>query len=354
MTPQTGVVITRGCAPCHPAIDTLMTGVAERPGRARHRRLDPAGLQRGELAVDRCLDLEVHRRLPRPDLAQCGRRRTAQRYEAVGRDGDGSDGLDLDRWRDLAEGQQSRFRRSPLRLTSITPWKGGFVAGGYRGNEFFSADAMLWYSPDGLTWQRATDSPAFKDARVWGVAAGGAGPGGGRPDRARPMRPVRRSCGPRAMAGPGRGSPPGRSSTAAGCGPIANVPSIGLVAVGEDIAGDTGRIWTSKDGRTWSIVPTSPIFGRPGIQVRMYTVTRRPGGLVVGGTLDAGVQYGEAAIWTSPDGVAWTRTPDGPEFLDNEVTAGTGWNNLVVAVGDRGAPDAYQATTWLSPANVGR
>ena len=135
---------------------------------------------------------------------------------------------------------------------------------------------------------------------------------------------------------------------------IANVPSIGLVAVGEDIAGDTGRIWTSKDGQTWSIVPTSATFGRPGIQVRMYTVTPGPAGVVVGGTIDTGVQYGEAAIWTSPDGVAWTRTPDGPEFLDNEVTAATGWNNLVVAVGDRGAPDAYQATTWLSPANVGR
>jgi len=26
----------------------------------------------------------------------------------------------------------------------------------------------------------------------------------------------------------------------------------------------------------------------------------------------------------------------------------------IVAVGDRGAPDAYQATAWLSPTGVGR
>ena len=135
---------------------------------------------------------------------------------------------------------------------------------------------------------------------------------------------------------------------------IAAVPSIGLVAVGEDISGDTARIWTSKDGRNWTLVPSDPIFGRPGIQVRMYAVTAGPAGVVVAGTIDTGMQYGDAAIWTSPDGTTWKRTADGPEFLDNEVIAVTGWNNLVVAVGDRGAPDAYQATAWLSPPTVGQ
>jgi hypothetical protein len=86
----------------------------------------------------------------------------------------------------------------------------------------------------------------------------------------------------------------------------------------------------------------------------MYAVTPGPRGVVVAGTLDAGVQYGEAAIWTSPDGLSWNRVPDGPEFLDNEVNAATRWNDRVVAVGDRGAPDAYQATAWLSPSGVGR
>ncbi len=86
----------------------------------------------------------------------------------------------------------------------------------------------------------------------------------------------------------------------------------------------------------------------------MYAVTAGPNGVVVAGTIKAGVQYGEAAIWISPDGRTWKRTPDGPEFLDNEVIAATLWNGHVVAVGDRGAPDAYQATAWLSPAGLGR
>jgi hypothetical protein len=137
-------------------------------------------------------------------------------------------------------------------------------------------------------------------------------------------------------------------------GAIPAFPSIGPVAVGEDLAGDTGIIWISKDGRSWSWVPTSPIFGRVGIQVRMYAVSPGPAGIVVAGTLDAGIQYGEAAIWTSPDGLTWTHTPDGPEFLDNEANAAARWNDRVIAVGDRGAPDAYQATAWLSPLGLGR
>ncbi len=352
MTPQTGVVITRGCAPCHPAIDTLMTGVADGPAG-----LVTVGWILQDFSGASWLSTDASTwkftgGFPAQTLLSAVAANSS-RYEAVGRDGDGSTAwtsTDGATWQKVSS---PAFAGSPLRLTSITPWKGGFVAGGYRGNEFFSADAMLWYSPDGLTWQRATDSPAFKDARVWGVTAGG------------PGLVAIGQTGPADAPGPAIvwTSSDGRNWTRVPAGPmfeggrmraIANVPSIGLVAVGEDIAGDTGRIWTSKDGQTWSIVPTSATFGRPGIQVRMYTVTPGPAGVVIGGTIDTGVQYGEAAIWTSPDGVAWTRTPDGPEFLDNEVTAATGWNNLVVAVGDRGAPDAYQATTWLSPANVGR
>lgn len=82
----------------------------------------------------------------------------------------------------------------------------------------------------------------------------------------------------------------------------------------------------------------------------MHTVTAGPNGSVVVGTRDAGIQYGETAIWTSADGLGWNRVKDGPEFLDSEVTASAPWIDRVVAVGDRGAPDAYQATVWLSPA----
>ncbi len=352
MTAQTGVVVTRGCAPCHPAVDTLMTGVTDGPAG-----LVTVGWVLQDFSGATWLSSDASTwafsgGFPAQTLLSSVAA-NAQRYEAVGRDGNGATAWTSTDGRTWQKVASPAFAGSPLRLTSITPWRGGFVAGGYRGNEFFSADAELWLSPDGLTWRRATDSPAFKDARVWGVAAGGPGlvavGQAGATDTPGPAIVWTSSDGLTWTRVPDGSVFDGGRMRA-----IAAVPSIGLVAVGEDLAGDTGIIWTSKDGRNWKRVATSPIFGRTGIQVRMYAVSAGPSGIVVGGTIDTGVQYGEAAIWTSTDGVAWTRTPDGPEFLDNEISALTGWNDRVVAVGDRGAPDAYQATAWLSPAGVGQ
>ncbi len=155
---------------------------------------------------------------------------------------------------------------------------------------------MVWTSADGASWTKVPDSATFRDARMRSVAA---------------------------------------------------VPGIGLVAAGEDLAGDTGIIWTSRDGLSWRRVLTNPVFGRPGIQVRMYDVTPGPAGAVVVGTVTEGLQYGVGVVWSSPDGVVWSRTPSSPELLDTEMNAATLWSDRVVAVGDRGAPDAYQATAWV-------
>jgi hypothetical protein len=351
MTPQTGVVITRGCAPCHPAVDSLMTGVTSGPAG-----LVTVGwiLQDFSGASWRSTDGSTWAftsGFP-PETILSAVAANASRYVAVGRDGNGITAwisTDGSSWQKEAS---PAFAGAPLRLTSITPWRGGFVAGGYAGNEFFSANARLWLSPDGLTWRQANLSATFANARVWGVAAGGPG-----------LVAVGQS-GPTDTPGPAivwtsvdgltwTRVPDGAVFADGRMRAIAAVPSIGFVAVGEDLAGDTGIIWISKDGRSWTRAPTDPSFGRPGIQVRIYTVSAGPNGVIAAGTFDDGVQYGEAAIWTSPDGRAWSRVPDDPEFLDTEVTAAAHWNEQVVAVGDRGAPDAYQATVWLSPTGVG-
>jgi len=352
MTAQTGVVITRGCAPCHPAVDTLMTGVATGPAG-----LLAVGwvLQDFSGATWRSTDGSTWTftdGFPTQSLLAAVASNDG-RYVAVGRDGNGATAwtsTDATTWTKVAS---PAFAPSPLRLTSITAWKGGFVAGGFKGNEFLSADAALWSSPDGLTWQRTGDTPEFHDARVWGVTAGPTG-----------LVAVGQA-GPADAPGPAIvwTSSDGRTWSRVPDGPVfhdgrmravASVPGIGFVAVGEDLAGDTGIIWISKDGRQWNRAPSDPSLGRPGIQVRIYAVTAGPNGAVAAGTIDAGVQYGQAAIWTSADGLAWKAVPTGPEFLDNEVAAATRWNDRVVAVGDRGAPDAYQATAWLSPSGVGR
>jgi len=342
-----------GCAPCHPAIDTIMTDVVD----------GPAGL----VAVGWILQDFRGATWHSADGSTWGfvdgfGERTllsavaadGTRYVAVGRDGEGAtawsstDGVTWTR-----TPSKEAFAETPMRLTSVVPWDGGFVAGGFRGNGFFSADGAFWTSADGIAWDRAPDSPHLADARVVALSIGG------------PGLVAVGQAGPADDPGPAAvwTSTDGRSWSRVPDAPtfhdarmrsVAEVPGIGLVAVGEDLAGDTGIVWTSRDGSRWDRVPSAPIFGRPGIQVRMYDVTAGPGGAVVVGTLTAGIQYGESVAWTSPDGVAWSRTPSSPELLDTEMKAASPWGDRVVAVGDRGAPDAYQATAWVGPMGAGR
>lgn len=352
-TDANGQPYTRGCSPCHPAIDTIMTGVTSGPAgivavgwilqdfrAASWRSTDGTTWHyNGDLGAQTMFAA----------VAANG-----SRYVAVGRNGDGAiawSSTDAKTWRRTASA--AAFAPTPLRLTSVVRWRNGFVAAGYQGTEFFTADAAFWASPDGLSWRRAPDATGFRDARVVGVAAGGTG-----------LVAVGQA-GPADAPGPVVvwTSRDGLAWTRAPDSPIfhdgrvraiASVPEVGLVAVGENLAGSIGAVWTSRDGLVWSRVPSGPLFGRPGIQVRMYAVTAGPHGIVVGGTITEGLQYGVAAVWTSPDAIAWRRLPTGVEFLDNEINAAAEWNSRIVAVGDRGAPDAYQATAWLSPPDVGK
>ncbi len=275
-----------------------------------------------------------------------------QRFVAVGLDGKGATAWTSEDGTTWVKTASPAFSDEPLRVTSIVPWRGGFVAAGFKGTEFFSADASTWISPDGFNWQQANDAPGLHGARIWGVAANSAGL------VAVGQKGPSDALGPAAIWTSTDGLrwdpvPDAAIFHEARLRAVTAVPSIGFVAVGEDIAGDTGIIWLSKDGRAWTRAPSDPVFGRPGIQVRMYTVTPGPNGVVVAGTLTEGLQYGAAAVWTSTDGLSWKREPAGNEFLDTEMNATTTWNGRIVAVGDRGAPDAYQATAWLSPVGVG-
>ncbi len=88
----------------------------------------------------------------------------------------------------------------------------------------------------------------------------------------------------------------------------------GLVAVGDGCSHSLTRceaaVWTSADGQSWARVPSSPVF-----DVGPYVPTRRgemtdvavgPGSIVgVGRSITAGTR--SAAVWTSPDGLTWSR-----------------------------------------------
>jgi hypothetical protein len=139
----------------------------------------------------------------------------------------------------------------------------------------------------------------------------------------------------------------------------------GLVAVGYDQAeagtDDAGgrstdaAVWTSVDGVTWARVPhDEAVFGGENSRVMTGVVAGGPGLVAVGydsasqgwSGLDA-----NAAVWTSPDGIAWTRVPDAEVFGDrlmqmmNAVAVG---GPGLVAVGYDGAVNRYDAAVWTS------
>ena len=166
------------------------------------------------------------------------------------------------------------------------------------------ADAVVWTSPNGLSWSRVPH-----DESVFG--------GDGI------QRMVSVTVGPQ-----------------------------GLVAVGSDdpagVEQGDAAVWTSVDGLTWSRVPhDEEVFGGPGEQ-RMVSVTVGPQGLVaVGSDEPAGVEQGDAAVWTSVDGLTWSRVPhDAAVFggVDRQRMLGvTAGGPGLVAVGSDG-PVGYELT----------
>ena len=134
-----------------------------------------------------------------------------------------------------------------------------WVAGGVEWNESGGQDGAIWTSPDGLSWSRVT------------------------------------------LPDPGMGI----------ADLIAGGP--GFVAVGSSESGEGDAmggahsgIWTSVDGTIWTRVPDGPIFANGLIQ---RVVPGGPGLVAIGYTIDLLDANGvfSPAIWTSADGLAWSR-----------------------------------------------
>jgi hypothetical protein len=187
-------------------------------------------------------------------------------------------------------------------MESVAVGGPGLVAVGYFGPSD-DIDAVVWTSPDGVTWSRVPhDETIF----------GGEG--------AQYMFSV-----------------------------VAGRP--GLVAVGYDSSVGRAAVWTSVDGVTWSRVPHDEmVFGDP--PQRMVSVTAGGPGLVAVGEHVSSDGEVNAAVWTSVDGVTWSRVPH-----DETVFGGDGWQEVqsvtaggpgLVAVGYAGPGDATYAAVWTS------
>jgi hypothetical protein len=153
----------------------------------------------------------------------------------------------------------------------------------------------------------------------------------------------------------------------------------GLVAVGFDRPAEQGEgnaaVWTSPDGFVWSRVPhDEAIFGGNSRQM-MLGVTPGGPGLVAVGTdgysykgdedqhtetpdeLAAVERAVDAAVWTSPDGLVWSRVPHdeaifgglGEQRMNSVTAGGPGLVAVGSVTGELVGWYAHDAAVWTSP-----
>jgi hypothetical protein len=212
-------------------------------------------------------------------------------------------------------------------------------------------DAAVWTSSDGITWSRVPHSEAvFGDAGMNGVTAGGpglvaVGDQGGSAGVWTSLDGIIWSRAPQEEAiFKGEGT---RMKSVTVGGP-------GLVAVGEDgpLQDDTdAAVWTSPDGITWSRTPhTEAVFGDAG----MNSVTAfGPGLVAVGGYWRPGLQDGRfgALVWTSFDGITWSRVAHDEDIFEGDeagMESVTVADHGLVAVGSHWHPQGVEAAAWTS------
>jgi len=195
-------------------------------------------------------------------------------------------------------------------MTSVTAGGPGLVAVGY---DAHNSSAAVWTSPDGITWSRVPhNEEVFGGAAMSNVAVGGPG-----------------------LVAVGRDGDPQTN-------------------VGNDV------MWTSPDGITWSRVPyNEEVFGGDtgvwlgGDTARIWDVIDvGPGLVAVGVDVENTAVFENAAVWTSPDGITWSRVPhDEAVFggqpqasIDSVIVGGPG----LVAVGESGSEHDFDAAVWIA------
>ena len=179
----------------------------------------------------------------------------------------------------------------------VTEGEPGLVAVGIDWSSPFDADAVVWTSVDGFIWTRVPH-----DEEVFG------------------------GSGHQAISG----------VTAAGPG---------LVAVGvERSTNMQGVIWTSVDGLTWTRVAGDESGSLDAGQ--MNSVAVGDSGLVAVGWIGrVGGPYSDAAVWTSGDGIVWTRVPHDDEAIGSGLMCDLiNTDSGLVAVGS----DGMDAAVWVT------
>jgi hypothetical protein len=124
-----------------------------------------------------------------------------------------------------------------------------------------------------------------------------------------------------------------------------------FIAVGW--SGVSAAVWTSSDGVTWVRVPhDATVFGGTlQDELRIESVVALESGVVAVGHIRNNSDLGDAAIWVSDDGVAWTRLFDeallgGPG--QQMMAAVVAFDGGLVAVGRGGESTVPTPSVWLA------
>jgi hypothetical protein len=116
-------------------------------------------------------------------------------------------------------------------------------------------------------------------------------------------------------------------------------------------------VWTSTDGLHWTREPASPALANAGMT---GVVRGGPGYVAVGGAPNGTPQksgLSHAVVWTSVNGRDWSRVKDGPVFhatagidprLDVTASGIATDGNRFVAVGEGASQDLTAAVAWWS------
>ncbi len=240
-------------------------------------------------------------------------------------------------------------------MGGVTAGGPGLVAVGWDfsgGNE----DAAVWTSPDGISWSRVPDDGAVFGGEGYqlmnGVTAGGPGLVAVGTDRSGIDAAVWTS-----PDGISWSRVPDDGSVLSGDGVqwmwSVTAGGPGLVAVGTDWSGTDAAVWISPDGLSWTRVPDDDaVFGGDGGQWMGGVAAGGPGLVAVGWDFSGGDR--DAAVWTSPDGISWSRVPDEKAVFggegDQEMVSVTVGGPGLVAVGWDGGNDV--AAVWTSPDGI--
>lgn len=233
-------------------------------------------------------------------------------------------------------------------MTAVVPWRDGFVAAGYVGSLAGPISAAFWRSPDGGAWERIPATPAFDGARVDGLAIA---PATGSLVAVGRAGDAKTATGPAAWTSHD-GRTWRRSSLATGTGVMLALASgdSELVAVGANLDSTKAVAWTSHDGVAWDVAPDAPALDNFGLKIEMRAVAWDGTRFVAGGHLLFGTQFSTAVVWTSTNGMTWSRATDVAAFSQGKIQAVSKGGPGLIAAGNFGAPDFSIPTVWISPA----